>query len=159
QAFLLFRNNLEPYRVIVWNFLEMQKILILGSKVGYVPKFPDTIDPMYVRFKLSFESLREDFSYIQKPFTKEQYIKFMEDHYSNRLFVYPLTKLHGKAYDIREEKNNQESLTDVNNITTNNGKTQELHVFNYKKDKIYNILTEDGFYQAGVGRLLIKGNL
>ena len=156
QALLLFRNNFEPYRILVWDFNRMQKIMILASKVGFDPRSPDSGNPMYIRFKLTLESYREDMAYAGN-ISEEDFQELLRDYYPKKYIVYSLYRKDNRAYDTRTPSDHTNPLKYVCMVLKEDGTSEYKYIFDYKKEYVYDIKTENGFYQAGVGKFILKG--
>lgn len=152
----LFRNNLEPYRILTWSFLEMQKVMILSKKVSFNPKFPISSAPMLIRFNLTYETLREDFIYLYpNGMSYEYYLKFAEENFPERLLIYPLFLRNCKGYDTREPQTNTDLIVGPPKIIGSDGTTHIQYIFDYDQDYVYRVIA-NGFYNAGVGSFIIK---
>lgn len=162
QAFLNCRNNLEPNLTIVWNFTELQQKIMLAEKVGFQPRIPTSSLPNHLRFKSSYEDLKYDHEYLNQPmidfktgktillsynYSQEDYLKEMRELYPESCLSYPLFHEDSGLWDLlfykREEFNKPL-------------KEWRKPIFDYKRHYVYQIRTPCGFYQAGVGKLVIK---
>jgi hypothetical protein len=156
NALLLFRNNLEPNRILVWSFLEMQKIMILAKKVGYDPKIPISNAPNNIRFNLNYMTYKEDFNYFATNLSMEDYNHFLNDYFPEQNLIYPSFISKNKAYDTNLPQHDPNKVEGPPVFIEKDGSSYVKYIFDYDKDYIYNIKTTTGFFNAGVGRLIIK---
>lgn len=163
QAFLNHRNNLQPNITIVWDFIELQQKMLLAEKTGFQPRIVQSSLPNSLRFKSSYEDVKHDYEYLNQDaidfktgetihlsynYTYEDYLKEMNEVYSEKYLSYPLFLEESGAWDLFEYKRN-EFNTPL--------REWRKPLFEYSKQFIYQIKTGNGFYQAGVGKLVIKG--
>jgi len=162
QAFLNTRNNLQPNITIVWNFTELQQKMILAEKVGFQPRIPTTSLPNHLRFKSSYEDFKYDHEYLNQDmidfktgkivkvsysYTHEDYVKEMKEAFSEAYLSYPLFHEDSGLWDLLDYKR-----SDFDTPL----KEWRKPIFDYIKHFIYQISTPIGFYQAGVGKLVLK---
>lgn len=162
QAFLNERGNLEPNTTAIWNFIELQQKMMLAEKVGFQPRIMQTSMPNCLRFKSSYEDIKYDYKYlnmdainsktgevvhISRDYTYEEYLKEMSEIYSESYLVYPLFQEESGAWDLFFYKRSDFKKPLI--------EWREA-LFDYNNDYIYQIKTDNGFYQAGVGKLIIK---
>jgi hypothetical protein len=162
QAFLNTRNNLQPNITLIWNFTELQQKMMLAEKVGFQPRIPTTSEPNHLRFKSSYEDMKYDREYLNQDtidfktgkiihlidnYTHEDYIKEMREIYSETYLSYPLFHEESGLWDLLDYKRSQ-FKTPL--------KEWRKPIFDYNRHYLYQIRTPTGFYQAGVGKLVIK---
>ncbi|MDD1777808.1 MAG: hypothetical protein LUQ65_06515 [Candidatus Helarchaeota archaeon] len=162
QAFLNRRNNLQPNITLVWNFTELQQLMMLAEKVGFQPRIPTTSLPSWLRFKSSYEDIKYDCEYLNQdtidfktgavvplsnPYTHEDYIKDMRELYSGTYVKYPLFHEDSGLWDLFVYQRSQFDKP---------LKEWRKPIFDYNRHYIYQIRTPTGFYQAGVGKLVVK---
>ena len=162
QAFLNRRNNLQPNITLVWNFTELQQLMMLAEKVGFQPRIPKTSEPNHLRFKSSYEDIKYDCDYLNQDaidfktgevvhlsnsYTPEDYIKDMRALYAETYLRYPLFHEDSGLWDLLVYKRSQFDKP---------LKEWRKPIFDYHRHYVYQIRTPNGFYQAGVGKLVVK---
>lgn len=162
NEFLSQRNNLEPFRVLTNDHIDTQYTYMLGEKAGMDILIPRTNHPGEVYFNLNYDNYCTNYDYLGKH-TRKEYKKYMNRdyprHYQIKKFLNHKSGLHYDSHsgeDWEPRVPDGSSLVHYHNDLRSDITDRIDMYFDRENDVLYDFETQNGYYQAGIGKLIIK---
>jgi len=160
KYFLSCRNNLEPFRVLTWGYQDTQLWNMLGTKAGmhtYLYRFNT---PSHIYFNLNYQNFYANFDFSAKH-NKNIYRNYMSTYFPFYYEIHPF-KVYNHQYLYDSHCGNwvpgKIPTSDIryhNDLSDNMVDRMDLY-FDKTKDRVVDVMTQNGFYQAGLGKLIFQ---
>jgi hypothetical protein len=152
-----FRDPLRYYSIKIESFIDAQSKLLLAYKNGY-DSYVDLGEVLtYISFDISYEALEEEYELKTngQPFNKIKYQMIVNDRYKKEYKSVPFLHLRTNRFNGRRHLLPFGNNIYVNNFFRYNTLIGEHYIYNSELDYVFQIETNTGYYQAGVGGLII----
>lgn len=157
QGLLNFRDPIRYYSLHVKSFVDAQAKLLLADKTGYNARIDTGNVLTYITLDTSYEAMEEEFELATtgQPFSNRKYEMIIRDRYISEYRSAPFLHLRNDRFNGRRHLLPHGSNVFVGNFLRHSYLIGEHYMFNADLEYVYQIKTDTGYYQAGLGGLIV----
>lgn len=169
------KNNIEPFRLITWNFHDAQMNYMYGDKSGMKIIVPQSNMPGQIYYNFKYSNYIKNSKYsgtTRKSTTYNKYIESLRKNSPKKYVCKKFIKYNSSVetssvndivydpYNYRKDVPWTLTYPEPNALgrKCNNAGPMNERIdmyYNYREDVLYSIITENGYFQAGLGKLII----
>lgn len=157
KGLLNFRNPIRYYSIHVRSFVDAQSKLLLANKTGYNAHIDIGNTLTYITFDTSYEAMEEEFELATsgQPFSKRKYETLIRDRYISEYCSVPFLHLRNDRFNGRRHLLPHGDNVFVGNFLRHRYLIGDHYMFNADLEYVYQVETDTGYYQAGLGGLVV----
>lgn len=151
------RDPIRYYSIPVGSFIDTQAKLLLADKTGYNAQIDIGNVLTYITLDTSYEAMEEEFELATtgRPFNNRKYEMIIRDRYISHYRSVPFLHLRSDRFNGRRHLLPHGENVFVGNFLRHSYLIGEHYMFNSDLEYVYQIKTDTGYYQAGVGGLIV----
>lgn len=151
------RDPIRYYSLCVKSFVDTQAKFLLADKTGYNAHIDIGNVLTNITLDTSYEAMKEEFELATngQPFNNRQYETIINNRYISEYRSVPFLHLSTDRFNGRRHLLPHGNNVYVSNFLRHLYLINEDYIFNANLDFVYQVKTNTGYYQAGLGGLII----
>lgn len=157
RGLLNYRDPIRYYSLPVKSFVDAQAKMLLADKTGYNAHIDIGNVLTYITLDTSYEAIEEEFQLTTsgQPFSNRKYEMIMRDRYISEYRSAPFLHLRNDRFNGRRHLLPHGDNVYVGNLLRHSYLIGEHYMFNADLEYVYQVKTDTGYYQAGLGGLIV----
>lgn len=157
KGLLNFRDPIRYYSLPVKSLVDAQEKLLLADKTGYNAHIDIGNTLTYITLDTSYEAMEEEFELATtgQPFSNRKYGIILRDRYISEYRSAPFLHLRNDRFNGRRHLLPHGENVFVGNFLRHSYLIGEHYMFNADLEYVYQVKTDTGYFQAGLGGLVV----